>query len=414
MTVDKLKALELHRRARGKIRNFPTINVRNEDDMAMVYVPGSIYPAREIMAEKTSVYDYTGKKNRLAVITDGSATLGLGNIGPDASLPVMEGKCLLFRLFADINAFPICLDSQHVDDIMHAAQLIAPSFGAINIEDIAAPNTFTVVRELQKRVEIPVVSDDQHGTAVLILAALWNALEVVGKNLEDVKIVILGAGAAGIATTELLLHVGAKNIIAINRSGILGPDNDKMNHFQQELSTRINPEGIKGGLEEAIQGADVFIGFSVNGTLTKEQVKRMNDKAIVFALARPEPEITPEEAIAAGAAIAGSSLFDSINPMPNLHVYPGICRGLLDVRATGMNRNILEAAARAVKKVVDRMRLSETHILPDLFCDEVTPKVAEVVAQKTIEEGLAILNIPKGQVYDETWQRLFGGPMARL
>jgi len=414
MTVDKLKALELHRKARGKIRNYPTINVRNEDDMAMVYVPGSVFPAREILADKANVYEYTGKKNRLAVITDGSATLGLGNIGAHASLPVMEGKCLLFKILADINAFPICLDSQDVNDIMHAAELIAPSFGAINIEDVAAPNTFTVVRELNKHLDIPVVSDDQHGTAVMILAALWSALEVTGKKLEDVKIVILGAGAAGIATTELLLHVGARNIIAINRSGILGPDNHKMNHYQEELATRINPEGIRGGLDEAIKGADVFIGFSVNGRLTQEQVKKMNEKAIVFALARPEPEIMPEEAIAAGAAVAGSSLFDSINPLANLHSYPGICRGLLDVRATGLNRNILVAAAEALKKTVDKMRLSETHILPDLFCDEVTPRVAEVVAQKTIEEGLAIIRPPKGLVYDETWQRLFGGPMTRL
>jgi len=414
MTVDKLKALELHRKARGKIRNYPTINVRNEDDMAMVYVPGSVFPAREIIADKANVYEYTGKKNRLAVITDGSATLGLGNIGPHASLPVMEGKCLLFKVLADINAFPICLDSQDVQDIMHAAQLIAPSFGAIDIEDVAAPNTFTVVRELNKHLDIPVVSDDQHGTAVMILAALWSALEVTGKKLEDVKIVILGAGAAGIATTELLLHVGARNIIAINRSGILGPENDKMNHYQEELATRINPEGIRGGLDEAIRGADVFIGFSVNGRLTQDQVRKMKEKAIVFALARPEPEIMPEEAIAAGAAVAGSSLFDSINPLPNLLSYPGICRGLLDVRATGLNRNILASAAEALKKTVDGMRLCETHILPDLFSDEVTPRMAEVVAQKTIEEGLAIIRPPKGQVYDETWQRLFGSPMTRL
>ncbi|MBN1333135.1 MAG: NADP-dependent malic enzyme [Synergistales bacterium] len=414
MTVDKLKALELHRKARGKIRNYPTINVRNEDDMAMVYVPGSVFPAREIIADKANVYEYTGKKNRLAVITDGSATLGLGNIGPHASLPVMEGKCLLFKTLADINAFPICLDSQDVNDIIHAVQLIAPSFGAINIEDVAAPNTFTAVRELNKHLDIPVVSDDQHGTAVMILAALWSALDVTGKKLEDVKIVILGAGAAGIATSELLLHVGARNIIAINRSGILGPDNQKMNHYQEELSTRINPEGIRGALDEAIQGADVFIGFSINGRLTQDQVKKMNGKAIVFALARPEPEIMPEEAIAAGAAIAGSSLFDSINPLPNLLSYPGICRGLLDVRATGLNRNILASAAEALKKTVDGMRLCETHILPDLFSDEVTPRMAEVVAQKTIEEGLAIIRPPKGQVYDETWQRLFGGPMTRL
>jgi|SRR6056297_157937 len=414
MTVNKEKALAMHRKAKGKISIYPTVNIRREEDISMAYVPGSVYAAQEIINDKSCVYEYTGKRNRLAVITDGSATLGLGNIGPEASLPVMEGKCLLFKQFGDVNAFPLCLASQDSEDIIHTAQLIAPTVGAINIEDVATPNTFTVVRALQKRLEIPVISDDQHGSAVVILAALMNALKVVDKKIEDIKIVMFGSGAAGIATTELLLYAGAKNIIALNSSGILGNENTRMNHIQQELSTRINPMGIKGNISNAIEGADVLIGFSSTGKISGEMIKRMGKDPVVFSLSRPEPEITPEEALNAGARIAASSIHSSVNPLPNQHAYPGICRGLLDIRATGLNSNILMAAAMAIYDVVDRLRLSEDHIMPDLFSDEVTPQVAEAVAQTAIKEGLATIKVPPGHVYDETWQRLFGGPRARL
>jgi malate dehydrogenase (oxaloacetate-decarboxylating) len=414
MAVDREKALEMHRKAKGKICIYPTMNIRREEDISMAYVPGAVYPAQEILRDKSAVYDYTGKRNRLAVITDGSATLGLGNIGPEASLPVVEGKCLLFKQFGDVNAFPLCLASQNAEDIIHTALLIAPTVGAINIEDIASPNTFTVVRKLQKTLEIPVMCNDQHSSAVVVFAALSNSLKILGKKIEDLKIVVLGSGAAGIATTELLLYAGARDIVALNSSGILGPDNHKMNHIQQELSTRINKEGIKGGLEEAAKGADVIVGLSSSGKISPEIIKSMGKDPVIFALSRPNPEITPEEALKAGARIAASSLHDSINPLPNLHAYPGICRGLLDVRATGLNNNILIAAARAICSVVDRLRLSEDHIMPDLFSDEVTPRVAETVAQAAIAEGMATINVPKGRIYDKTWQRLFGGARARL
>ncbi len=414
MTVDRLKALEMHRRSKGKIKIYPSINIRDEEDLAMAYVPGSIHAANEIIADKSMTYEYTGKGNRLALITDGSAVLGMGNIGPDAALPIMEGKCLLFKLFGDVNAFPLCISSQKADDIICAARLIAPTVGAINIEDVVTPRTFTVVRKLQESLDIPVICDDQHGSAVVVLAGLINALEVVGKKLENIKIVIFGSGAAGIATTELLLYAGSENIITLNSSGILGPENPKMNYIQEELSVKINPEGISGGLEEAVRGADVLIGFSGKGKFSTDHIRQMNSRSIVFALSLPEPEIMPEEAKAAGATIVACGLSECINAMPNLHAFPGISRGLLDVRARGVNNNVLIRAAEALASVVDRRRLSENRIVPPLFSDEETPRVAEAVAQAAIKEGLALIKVPPKQVYDETWQRLYGGHMARL
>lgn len=414
MTVDRLKALEMHRRSRGKIKIYPTINIRNEEDLAMAYALGSIHAANEIIADKNMAYEYTGKGNRLAIITDGSAVLGMGNIGPDAALPVMEGKCLLLKHFGDVNAFPLCISSQKADDIICAARLIAPTVGAINIEDVVTPRTFTVVRKLQDSLDIPVICDDQHGTSVVVLAALMNSLEVVGKKLEDIKIVIFGSGAAGIATAELLLYAGAKNIVNLNSKGILGPQNPSMNYIQEELSVKINPEGLSGDLGDAIKGADVLIGVSGKGKFSADNIRQMNTRSIVFALSRPEPEINPEEAKAAGATIVACGLSESINAMPNLHAFPGISRGLLDVRAKGVNNNILIKAAEAVASVVDRRRLSENRIVPELFSDEGAPRVAEAVAQAAIEEGLAQIKVPPKKVYDETWNRLYGGHMAKL
>jgi malate dehydrogenase (oxaloacetate-decarboxylating) len=414
MPIDRVRAMELHRRAKGKIKIYPTVNIVNEEDLSMAYIPGSVGPCQAIQEDWEASYDLTGRGNRIAVITDGSAVLGLGDIGPDAALPVMEGKCLLFKLFGDVNALPICLDSKKPEDIIHTAALMAPGLGGFNIEDISSPNTFTVVQELQKIVSIPVLCDDQHGTAVVMLSALWNALEVVGKTIEKVSIVICGAGAAGLSVADLLMKAGATGITLLNSAGILCPGNPRMNHIQLEFSNRTNPDGRKGGLEEAIKGADVFIGLSKGGLLEPDWIKTMAPNAIIFAQSLPEPEISPEAARAAGATVIASGLYDYPNVISNLHSTPGIMRGALDVRAASLNDTIFLSAAKALASVVDRRRLTPQHIMPDLFCDEVVPKVAEAVAQAAIAEGLAAHPLPKGQVYTDTWERLFGGRASRL
>jgi len=414
MPIDRIRAMELHRRAKGKIKIYPTINIVSEEDLSLAYIPGSVGPCQAIQEDSEASYDLTGRGNRIAVITDGSAVLGLGDIGPEAALPVMEGKCLLFKLFGDVNALPICLDSRKPEDIIHTAELMAPGLGGFNIEDISSPNTFTVVRELQKKVSIPVLCDDQHGTAVTMLAALWNALEVVGKQIENVSIVICGAGAAGLAVADLFMKAGATGITLLNSAGILSPNNPQMNHIQVDFSTRTNPEGRTGGLPEAIKGADVFIGLSKGGLLASDWIKTMAPNPIVFAQALPEPEISPEAALAAGAAVVASGLYDFPNVISNLQSTPGIMRGALDVRAASLNDAIFLSAARALASVVDRRTLAPQHIMPDLFCDEVVPKVAEAVAQAAIAEGLAAHPLPKGQVYTDTWERLFGGRASRL
>ncbi len=408
MIIDREKALLLHRRARGKIRIYPTVNIRNEEDLALAYIQGGVYAAEEIAKDRNALYDYTGKGNRLAVISDGTAVLGMGNIGPEAALPVMEGKCLLFKNFGDVNAIPICIDSKGPEDIVAAAKLLAPTFGAINIEDVSSPNSFTVVERLQTELDIPVFCDDQHGSAVVVMAAILNALKVVEKNLEEVSIVIMGTGSAGVAVARLLLHAGVRRIVALNRCGIIGQGNECMNFVQSELAEKINPEGRKGDLSAAMKDADIYIGLSSRGKITGEHIRSMKENGIVLALSMPEPEISADEALEAGAAIFAEGLAGSFNAMPNLHAYPGIARGLLDVRATGLNDNILMEAAKAIAGAVDRRRLSRKCIIPDLFSDEVTPRVAEAVAQQAMADGLARHPLPPRQVYDETWNRLFG------
>ncbi len=411
MPIDKTRAMELHRKAKGKIKMYPTININNPEDLGMAYIPGSVAPALAIQEDPGLTYEYTGRGNRIAVITDGSAVLGLGDVGPHAALPVIEGKCLIFKLFGDVNAIPICLDCRDPEDIIHFATSMAPGIGGINIEDIVSPRTFTIVRELKSRVDIPVLCDDQHGTAVVALAGLWNALEVTGKKLEELAIVVNGAGAAGIAVTELLLSAGAKNVTVLNRSGILCESNPQMNHFQEELALRTNQENKCGTLDNAIQGADVFIGLSKGNLLTRDHVKSMAPDPIIFAMALPEPEITPEEAYSAGASIVATGLSDYPNTLPNLHSSPGIMRGLLDVRATVLNNEMLLAAARSLAEVVDRRRLSPQKITPDVFSDEVSPRVAEAVGQTAIKLGYAQLLLPEGEIYNNLWDTLYGNKL---
>ncbi|MDO9508592.1 MAG: malic enzyme-like NAD(P)-binding protein [Thermovirgaceae bacterium] len=414
MPVDRTRAMELHRKAKGKIKIYPTINIHNEEDLAMAYIPGSVPPALAIQKDEGMSYELTGRGNRIAVVTDGSAVLGLGSVGPHAALPVIEGKCLLFKLFGDVNAIPVCLDTQDAEDIIHFCTIMAPTFGGINIEDICSPKTFSIVRELRTRVNIPVLCDDQHGTAVVVLAGIWNALEVQGRKLEEIQIVINGAGAAGIATAELLLKAGATNITVLNSAGILSENNPMMNHIQQDLSTRTNPDKRQGGLEQAIAGANLFIGLSRGGLFPAEFIKRMDKDPILLAMALPEPEILPEAAIAAGAAIVATGLSDCPNAMPNILSSPGIMRGLLDVRATLLNHNMLLAASRALADVVDRRRLGPQKIMPDVFSDEAAPRVAEAVGQAAIAEGYAAKEVPKGEIYNNLWQNLYGNQMIRI
>jgi len=416
MPLDRMRSLELHRKARGKIKIYPTVNIHSEEDLALAYVPGSVAPALAIQENVEKSFEYTGKGNRVAVISDGTAILGLGDVGPEAGMPVIEGKCLLFKLFGDVNAIPLCVNSpRNAEDIIHLAMMLAPNFGGINIEDISSPNTFTVVRELQNRLDIPVFCDDQQGTAVVVLAGLWNALEIVAKRLSEISIVICGAGAAGIATAELLFTAGAKNVTVLNSTGILGPENPNMNHVQEELSKKTNPEGRKGGIDAALRGADVLIGVSRGGVISQEAVASMNDRSIVFALALPEPEIDVEAARAAGAAVVATGLLrENANPMLNLHAFPGIMRGALDVRATTFTPGMFLAAAETLATAVDRRRLTPQHILPSVFSDEVAPRIAEAVAQTAVREGVAANPLPAGTVYNETWQRLFAHVMGAI
>ena len=408
MTIDRLRALEMHRRARGKIGIFPTINVRNEEELALAYLPGSVAPSLSIEEEPALSFDLTGKGNRIAVVTDGSAITGLGDISALASLPALEGKSLLYKLFGDIDAIPIALDSKITDDIIYATELIAPAFGAIALDDIAAPRTFTVLRELRSRLALPVFADDEQGMAVVVCAALHNALTVTERDRTSCRVVVCGAGATGVAVTHLLIKAGFTDIVVLNSTGILGPENAVMDHVQEEMAARTNPRGVRGGLAEALKGAHAFIGLSRGAVLSAAMVRTMAPSPLLFPLALPAPELSPAEAAAAGAAVIGTGLYDYDNVLQSLQAFPGIMRGVLDVQATMVSDGMLLAAARALADTVDRRRLSARTIVPELFSDEVTPRIAEAVAQKAIEEGQARLLLPPNHVYERSWQRLYG------
>ena len=382
------KSLELHRKLRGKYEVRSLVEVKDRESLSLAYTPGVAQPCREIAKDASAAYLYTRKWNTVAVVSDGSAVLGLGNIGGLAGLPVMEGKAILFREFAGIDSAPIVLSGQDEDDIVKAVEMIAPTFGGINLEDICAPKCFAVEKRLKEKLDIPVFHDDQHGTAIVVTAALLNALKLAGKELGKVKIVICGAGSAGIAICKLLLESGAENIIMSDRLGLVCEGEEWLTDAQAEIAQKTNRSHLRGQLKEAVAGADVFIGVSKPGQLSKEMVKSMAEKSIVFAMANPEPEIYPQDALDAGAFVVGTGRSDFPNQINNVLAFPGVFRGALDVRAKDISEGMKVAAARALAELVGK-DLSRDNIIPSAFDPRVAPAVAKAVAEQARRENIA-------------------------
>ncbi len=384
------ESLRLHYEWKGKIEVVSTVPVANKEDLSLAYTPGVAQPCLEIQKDLSKIYELTRRHNLCAVITDGSAVLGLGNIGPEAGMPVMEGKCVLFKTFGGVDAFPLCVKTNDVDEFVNAVALISGSFGGINLEDISAPRCFEIERKLKAKCDIPVFHDDQHGTAVIALAGLNNALKVVGKKMEDVKIVISGAGAAGIAICKLLLAAGYKNIIMCNRKGAIYKGRaEGMNWALDEIAEVTNLERRQGSLADMLVGADVFIGVSAPGLVTQDMVRTMNRDAIIFACANPTPEIFPEDAKAAGAKVVSTGRSDYPNQINNVLAFPGIFRGAFDVRASDINEEMKIAASKALEELVSPEELSADCIIPKPFDTRVVPAIAAAVAEAARKSGVA-------------------------
>ena len=383
------ESLRLHREWKGKIEVVATVPVATKDDLSLAYTPGVAQPCLEIQKDIGQSYELTRRHNLCAVITDGTAVLGLGDIGPEAGMPVMEGKCVLFKSFGDVDAFPLCVRTKDVDEFVETVYNISGSFGGINLEDIAAPRCFEIERKLKERCDIPIFHDDQHGTAVITLAGLLNALKVVGKKKEDVRIVTSGAGAAAIAIVKLLLSAGFKDVIMCDRKGAIYKGRDGLNWIKEEMAEVTNLEKKSGSLKDVIAGADVFIGVSAPGTVTTEMVKTMNRDAIVFACANPTPEIFPDDAKAGGAAVISTGRSDFPNQINNVLAFPGIFRGTFDVRAKDINEEMKMAAAMALANLISEEELSADYIIPKAFDPRVGKAVAEAVAKAAIESGVA-------------------------
>ncbi len=374
--TDAEKALELHEKWQGKVEITSKAKVNPSEDLALAYTPGVAEPCKLIAKDKELAYKYTIKSNTIAVVSDGSAVLGLGNIGPYAGMPVMEGKAVLFKEFGGVNAVPICLDTQDTEEIIKAVTYLAPGFGGINLEDISAPRCFEIEERLKEILDIPVFHDDQHGTAIVVLAGIINGLKVVGKNKEDCKVIVNGAGSAGIAITKLLLSYGFKNVTMCDKSGILHKGSDDLNWMQKKMMDVTNPDQITGSLADALQGADIFVGVSAPGIVTKEMASRMNKDAIMFAMANPVPEIMPDLAKEAGVRVIGTGRSDFPNQVNNVLVFPGIFRGALEARAKQITEEMKLAAAAALAGLVPDEELSDVNILPAAF----DPRVADVVS----------------------------------
>ncbi|WP_270942458.1 NAD(P)-dependent malic enzyme [Romboutsia lituseburensis] len=383
------ESLKIHEDKVGKIEVVSKIKVETRDDLSLAYTPGVAEPCRKIHEDEENVYKYTSKGNLVAVVTDGSAVLGLGDIGPKAGLPVMEGKSILFKEFADVDAFPICIDTKDVDEIVKTVKLIAPGFGGINIEDIGAPRCFEVEEKLKKELDIPVFHDDQHGTAIVVLAGLINALKVVKKDIESIKVVVNGAGAAGTAISKLLLSSGVKNLIVCDKVGIIYRGIENVDNSKLELAEITNPDNLKGNLADALVDADVFIGVSAPGIVSKDMVKSMNKDSIFFAMANPTPEIMPDEAKEAGARVIGTGRSDFPNQVNNVLAFPGIFRGALDVRAKEINEEMKIAAAYAIASMIKDEDLNENNVIPYALDRTVANNVAEAIKKAAIESGVA-------------------------
>ncbi len=383
------ESLRLHGEWKGKIEVVATVPVATKEDLSLAYTPGVAQPCLEIQKDVSKSYDLTRRHNICAVVTDGTAVLGLGDIGPEAGMPVMEGKCVLFKAFGDVDAFPLCVKSKDVDEIVNTIYMISGSFGGVNLEDISAPRCFEIERKLKEKCDIPIFHDDQHGTAIVTLAGLINALKVVGKKKEDVKIVTSGAGAAAISIVKLLLSAGFKNVIMTDRTGAIYAGRDGLNWIKEEMAQVTNLEKKAGSLAEVIVGADVFIGVSAPGTLTTEMVKTMNKDAIVFACANPTPEIFPADAKAGGAAVVSTGRSDYPNQVNNVLAFPGIFRGTFDVRASDINEEMKMAAAMAIANLISDEELNPDYIIPAAFDERVGPAVAKAVAEAARASGVA-------------------------
>ena len=373
------ESLELHGKLRGKLEVSSKVKVENQKDLSLAYSPGVAESCREIHKDKANVYKYTSKGNLVAVVSDGTAVLGLGDIGPEAAMPVMEGKAILFKEFGDVDAFPICLDTKNVDEIVNIVKALAPTFGGINLEDISAPRCFEIESRLKKELNIPVFHDDQHGTAIVVLSALINALKVVNKKIEDCKIIVNGAGSAGNAITYHLLEAGAKNIVDSDKEGILDPETQKLDDAKVKLSEDTNPNKEKGLLKDALVNADIFIGVSAPGIVSEAMVQSMNRDAIIFAMANPTPEIMPDLAKKAGAKVVGTGRSDFPNQINNVLVFPGIFRGALDARVNEITTEMKLAAAKAIASLVKPEELSADFVIPPALNKEVAEVVADAV-----------------------------------
>lgn len=391
MGIREELALSLHRQWKGKIEVISRVRVDTKEDLSVAYTPGVAEPCKEIHKDSDLSYMYTRRGNMVAVVTDGTAVLGLGDIGPEAAMPVMEGKCVLFKTFGDVDAFPICIRSKDTDEIVRTIQLIAGGFGGINLEDISAPRCFEIERRLKQSLDIPVFHDDQHGTAVVTLAAMINALKIVGKSLSDIEVVVNGAGSAGIAVTKLLMVMGLKNVVLCDTKGAIYKGREGLNEEKALMAEVSNKKMKKGSLSEIIHGADVFIGVSAAGALTKEMVRSMAPNPVVFAMANPVPEIMPDEAKEAGAVVVGTGRSDFPNQINNVLAFPGIFRGALDVRAKDINDEMKIAAARAIASLVSDSELNPEYILPTPFDPGVGKAVARYVAEAARNSGVARL-----------------------
>ena len=385
-------ALEMHEKNQGKIQVVSKVSVKTREDLSTAYTPGVAEPCRRIRDNKEEVYRYTAKGNLVAVVSDGTAVLGLGDIGPEAAMPVMEGKSILFKEFAGIDAFPICLDTKDTEEIIETVKRLAPTFGGINLEDISAPRCFEIERRLKEELDIPVFHDDQHGTAIVVCAGLVGALRLVGKDMSQVKVVINGAGSAGISICRLMQEIGVGDVILVDKMGVLAPGEEWMNPAQAQMAQCTNKERLHGTLADAMKGRDVFIGVSAPGVVTAEMVSTMAENAVVFAMANPTPEIMPDEAKKGGARVVATGRSDFPNQINNVLVFPGIFRGAMDARARDITEEMKIAAVYAIAGIIPEEELTEDYIIPGAFDERVAKAVADAVAKKAVETGVSKLS----------------------